>query len=256
MHRGDEGKSGEGPLRRFALAAVAALAVSSSAAQADDVYMNFFGGLNIVPWQDLSYDDAGPTVYGPLHDGTVSYDKGLGFGAAIGYAVDVGAGFALYGEAEVSYRTNTIDYNKGINENGDVEEGDEDGHSNILAGMANLGLRYRVVDGLSLHAAGGIGYASWSYGYDGNPDNPVVTGSFKSDTQGGLAWQGIAGLGYEVAPGLEVGLEYRYFAVGDETFTHTYNGSQLRDETSYDSHSVFATIRVEFTPLLRAFGVR
>ena len=170
MHRGDEGKSGEGPLRRFALAAVAALAVSSSAAQADDVYMNFFGGLNIVPGQDLSYDDAGPTVYGPLHDGTVSYDKGLGFGAAIGYAVDVGAGFALYGEAEVSYRTNTIDYNKGINENGDVEEGDEDGHSNILAGMANLGLRYRVVDGLSLHAAGGIGYASWSYGYDGNPE--------------------------------------------------------------------------------------
>lgn len=242
--------------RGFALAALAAFALSSEAARADNVYVNFFGGLNIVPGQDLSYEDAGPPLFGSLTNGTVSYDKGLGFGAAIGYAVDVGAGFAIYGEAEVSYRTNEIDYNKGIDENGDVEEGYEDGQSSILAGMANLGLRYRVVDGLALHAAGGVGYARWSYGYDANPDNPVVTGPFKSDDQGSLAWQAIAGLGYEVAPGLEVGFEYRYFSIGDESFVHTYNGSPIRDDTSYSSHAVFATIRVEMSPLLRAFGVR
>jgi opacity protein-like surface antigen len=241
---------------RLAALSLGIVLASAGAAQADDVYVNFFGGLNIVPGQDLAYEDAGPPAFGFLTDGTVSYDKGLGFGAAVGYAVDVGAGFALYGEAEVSYRTNSIDFNEGIDEDGDVEAGDEDGHSNILAGMANLGLRYRVVDGLSLHAAGGVGYARWSYGYDANPDDPLVVGPFEGDDQGSFAWQAIAGLGYEVAPGFEVGFEYRYFAIGDESFVHTYNGSPLRDDTSYDSHSVFATFRVEFSPLLRAFGVR
>lgn len=242
--------------RCLAALSLGVVLASAGAARADDVYVNFFGGLNIVPGQDLAYEDAGPPLFGFLTDGTVSYDVGLGFGAAIGYAVDVGAGFALYGEAEVSYRTNAIDYNKGIDENGDVEEGDENGHSSILAGMANLGLRYHVVDGLALHAAGGVGYARWSYGYDANPNDPAVVGPFKAEDQGSLAWQAIAGLGYEVAPGLEVGFEYRYFSIGDEFFEHTYNGSPLRDDTSYSSHSVFATIRVEMSPLLRAFGVR
>jgi len=237
------------------LAALVVVAMSGWA-EADDVYFNVFGGLNIVPGQDLAYEDAGPPLYGFLKNGTVSYDVGYGFGAAIGYAVDVGAGFALYGEAEVSYRRNAIDYNKGIDENGDVEEGDEFGHSSILAGMANLGLRYSVLDGLALHAGGGVGYARWTYGYDANPNDPAVVGSFKSESQGSFAWQAIGGLGFTVAPGMEVGLEYRYFSIGDESFVHTYNGSPLRDDTSYSSHSVFATIRVEMSPLLRAFGVR
>jgi len=238
------------------LAALVAVALTAGPARADDVYLNFFGGLNIVPDQKLAYEDAGPPLYGNLTNGTVGYDVGYGFGAAVGYAMDVGAGFALYGEAEVSYRSNHIDYNRGTDENGDIEAGREYGNSSILAGMANLGLRYAVVDGLAVHAAGGVGYASWTYGYEGNANDPNVIGAFESESQGSFAWQAIAGLGYEVAPGLEVGFEYRYFSIGDQSFVHTYNGSPLRDDTSYDSHSVFATIRIEMAPLLRAFGVR
>ncbi len=224
--------------------------LAAGPAAADDFYVSAFGGINLLADQDAVVSQPMEPDFGV----TFINRNGMTLGGAVGYAFELGEGFALSLEGEVSWRSNNDDkfHNKAMDFSAPQE-----GDNQVLAGMGNLVLGYSFGDGWGLHLGGGVGYASWTLRSNGGgPIGPL------GDTEGGLAWQGFGGLDYEVAAGFHVGLEYRFFAVQDQTFDIDFSRYEgpgsvaVLHDVNYDSHSILVTGRVELGPLLRAFGVR
>jgi len=191
------------------LVAAVLLAVLPTAAQAQPfkgVYVNLGSGYDIAPNVSAAPPSAftGSSVQLRRDNGFV----GLG---SLGYAF--GNGFRL--ELEGSYRQNGLNGLSGTAL-----------PTSVSGTLENYGLMANVLFDMDIrlpwlypYIGGGVGYG-WDRLSGARFANSDTSFS-SSDTQGGFAWQAIAGLSFPISgvPGLSVTAEYRYHSVvGNQTF--------------------------------------
>jgi len=226
-------------------AAVGALWMMGSSAQGADLYtpmpepvpayaggwyFSAFGGAN---WLDnTSFDIAGPATVAN------DYDTGFVVGGAIGYDMGPAMGpFGLRLEAELSYRDNDVDSHSV----GGAAQPLPTGGTSALAGMGNILFDFNTGSPFTIYGGGGLGVANVEF--DGHGAGGTV---LMNDDDTVFAWQAIAGVGFEVAPGWVLDVQYRYFNASDVSLTSTPAAGSVSSSTDYESHAVVAGFRLKF----------
>ncbi len=135
----------------------------------------------------------------------------------------------------------------GINFTG-WNENTVEGDAQSMAFMFNLIKNFRSDSKVTPYAGIGAGMARLKADYVGA--DPSFSGGFGSlnvqDKAWKFAYQGIAGLAFELAEGLALDLSYRYFETLDPTFDGTLAGVATQFNQEYNSHSLFAGLRWNF----------
>lgn len=226
-------------MRRFVLSGLAvlwvALPVVAAAQEKGRVYIEGRGGVTFLQ-EDTTSDETGFTIED-------DFDTGYNVGAAIGYAGPRG----LRGDIEVRYRENDLD-SFTIREDagfgvasglGDLDgfKLSADGEVSVLAAMANLYYDFDFGFPVKPFIGGGIGFARVDV------DASILDVSFIDDDDTVFAYQGTAGVTYDINGHLMVSLAYQYFRTGDLKLTNT-DGE--RGEAEYESHNVFLGLRYAF----------
>ena len=167
-----------------------------------------------------------------------------------------GFGNGLRLEAEVNYRSNDTDQ-VSLSVNGIPQQTqNRTGYTSTMGVMANvlydIGATQRWPVHLTLGA--GIGYA-WTR-YDNVGTSALGGGATFNlhNTNGGFAWQLIAGMAVPInaVPGLAVTLEYRYFQTEDSSMQATVYGTQAgpaisgNTNVSNQNQSVLLGVRYNF----------
>lgn len=228
-------------LRVALFATAAALAIAPAANAYEGLYGAIGAGLSYVgPDRDVN------SLTGPLtFDYEADYDNGIGVYTALGIARDSG----LRTELEFNYRNNDIRHWAGNSWVSGWSGGQISGDMTVYAAMANIIKEFSGGDSpVTPYVGLGVGYAWLDYELVGS--NPVAMGGWGNllvnDTAGELAYQGIAGLAFELAEGLALDLSYRYFATLEPEFSGTINGAPMTFDTEYVSHSAYAGLRWNF----------
>ena len=216
------------------LAASTALALVAAApvANADDLYVSVFGGLNMLA------DDSGPTD-GNVGTWNSDADTGFVLGGAIGTSLSKWAQ-GLRVELEASYRRNDLggDYRTDTSANPDT--GTILGNMSTFAIMANAWYEFDIGSKVRPYVGGGVGWARM------HGDMQALTSGGDSDTYtsdvdySGFAWQLGLGGRYEVANGVDVGLGYRYF--NGPSFNDFFGGSYGRLDN--ENHAVQVELNI------------
>ena len=167
-------------------------------------------------------------------------DGGFAGLGALGYAF--GNGFRL--ELEGNYRQNGLN---GLT--GTTLPSQTSGTLESYGLMANVMFDMDIGQPwLYPYLGGGVGYG-WDR-LSGAQFATAATSFSSSDTQGGFAWQAIAGLSFPVSgvPGLSVTAEYRYHSlVGNQTFHGTSpSGSANLTLGTQSDHDVLLGVRYAF----------
>jgi opacity protein-like surface antigen len=193
------------------LLATTALAIYAAAgqAQAGGMYVGMFGGANWMADSSASIATGG--------GGSTNYswemeaDTGFVLGGNVGYHLDsLVKGFSF--EVEAAYRRNDVpgvwDFDLG------AETGTIEANQSTFSVMANLW--YELSLGKVRPYIGGGG--GWAHAMlDGAviaANGTTIDDSFDL-SDGDFAWQAGGGINYEAAPGVEVGIGYRYFKGND-----------------------------------------
>jgi OOP family OmpA-OmpF porin len=211
---------------RGASLAVFALAIGLSVgvAKADQTtgwYVGVLGGVNLMDETDASFND---NVGGGELSDILEHKTGFGGGALVGY--DFGS-FRLQGD--LIYRRNKVE--------SEIYDGaDEQFDSAATATVAPMvSVLYDIDTGTAFtpYIGAGVGGASVKVDYDGT-----------SDSEWSFAYQGVAGVNYDITSNLLVGAEYRYFATPDVDGLSIDDGTQNSYETS--NHSFFLGLTYKF----------
>ena len=184
------------------LAASTALAMlaTTANAQAGDLYVSVFGGLNNV------INSSGITDDGESGGWSSDADTGFVVGGAIGTGLDKWVK-GLRVEVEASYRRNDLG---GVwSEPTETETGVLAGNLSTFAIMANAWYEFDVGSAAKPYIGGGIGWGRFKGEMLALYSSTTDTTDSNEDS--GFAWQLGAGFRYEVAPAVELGLGYRYF---------------------------------------------
>ena len=229
-------------MRKYLLAAAAAVAVATPAAARDGSgYFGIEGGILFPKDQDAdltatfvnsAQSPAAGSVVDPL-DGTGLVGAIAAAPAAItgdvdlnmkrGYDIDAIAGydFGLFRlEGEIGYKRSKIKsadvdgafvtaLEGGLNPDTgtafvfDDTDFDLTDRVSVLSGMVNALLDFGNEDGLSFYGGGGFGRARVK---------------MLGDSDSAWAWQGIAGVRFAISPNMDLGLKYRYFRTGNLDF--------------------------------------
>jgi OOP family OmpA-OmpF porin len=201
------------------VAAVALLASTGAfAQQATGLYVSAGVGVNLL--EDTDFNEQG----GP-GEGSTDLDLGPVGVVALGY--DFGY---LRAEAELGVRNNTGDFEFCTF----IFCNNTDGHVRTISAMANMLVDFDLGP-VTLYGGGGLGVANVEF-YTAND------GTSGFDTA--LAWQGIAGLAYNVTQQLAVTAEYRYFS----TFESLSFDDQFTDDFDLSNHSGLIGVRYTFAP--------
>jgi opacity protein-like surface antigen len=225
------------------LALTSALVASPVLARDGLWYGGIEGGVLFGDNLDVDADLDGDGEFDDTEEDIVTLDTDMGIDADIILGRDFG-GFRL--EAELGYKTADADNITSVPgfdlnpataavETNAAFDGDVNVKSAMLNGLVDLGSD----DGVSFYAGGGLGYA-W-VGIDGGLDG--VPGRLIDDSDGGFAWQGIAGLRFPLSPSAELGLKYRYFNVPNLNLVTPTNDEF---ETDFKSHSILASLIFNF----------
>lgn len=228
-------------LKTTLFAAAATLAFIPAAHAYPGVYGAIGAGLSYIG-PDRDFESDGPPL---AFDSEADYENGIGVYAALGHEGASG----VRAELEVNYRNNDLRHlpGDGINFTG-WNENTVDGDITALAIMFNLIKNFDSDSAVTPYIGIGAGMARLKADYLGN--DPSFSGGFGSlvvdDKAWELAYQGIAGLAFELAEGLALDVSYRYFATLDPDFSGTLAGAATTFEQEYNSHSVFAGLRWNF----------
>src|SRR4051812_24432495 len=228
-------------MRKLAIAvALASTGLATPAVARDhSPYVGVEGGVLLVEDQDVDYDDGVLNLPNAI---TISHDTG--------YDVDLIAGYdfgMLRLEGELGYKrasVNQLRIDPRLSGGGPGDNFDGDGSGRALSAMVNLLLDFGDDDGLSGYAGAGVGLASVKYSASALTPNGII--GF-SDTDSGLAWQGIAGLRYAVSPNIDIGLKYRFFNVPNLKFgDNTTQRLAVDLDGRWRSHSLLASVIYNF----------
>ncbi len=228
-------------LKTTLFAAAATLAFAPAAHAYQGVYGAIGAGLSYVgPDRDFE-STSGPLLF----DSEADYDNGIGVYTALGHASANG----WRKEFEFSYRQNDLRHlpGDGLAFTGWTED-TVSGDLQSMAFMFNLIKDFKTSGKVTPYVGLGAGLARLKASYLGS--DPSFSGGFGAlsidDKAWELAYQGIAGLAFELAEGLTLDLSYRYFATLDTDFAGTLAGSAAEFEQEYNSHSLFAGLRWNF----------
>lgn len=150
-----------------------------------------------------------------------------------GYGLQMQGGYNFGGpkaELELGYRSNSLSSLK----NGG---GNSSGDTTSLSVMAN-GI-YQFLPKSKWHPFVGAGIGMAQIGADWSQGGRKVL----DDSDLVFAYQGIAGIAYDLNKHWELKTQYRYFATQDATLTDTDGGSV---KTGYHSHSILAGFTYKF----------
>src|SRR6185503_20956165 len=228
-------------MRKLAIAvALASTALATPAVARDHSgYVGLEGGVLFVEDMDVDYDDGVLSLPDAI---TVTHNTGGDVDLIAGY--DFGM---VRLEAELGYKrasVNQLRVDPRISGGGRGDNFDADGRGRALSGMVNLLLDFGDDDGLSGYAGAGVGLASVKYNVEA--DTPLTLIDV-SDTDSGIAWQGIIGLRYAVSSNIDVGLKYRFFNVPNLKFDASdEQGGPLTLDTRWRSHSIMASLIYNF----------
>lgn len=229
-------------LALLATSAIAALAIATPAdAAGSSWYLSLSGGGNWI--NDNDFTTTGVAV-GTLQD-TFLFNSESETGYVIGGAVGLSLNSVMQGlrvEAEVAYRQNQVD---GIWASDTVvtdptgnDSGVLDFDHSTLAVMANVWYDFDV-GGVKPYIGGGIGWA------ETDVDGTFIGGTVPAFNVGdnGFAWQAGAGVNFQVAPSVQLGVGYRYFA-GPETAIGAPDpaANSLTSDLDSDNHSAVVTL--------------
>ncbi len=143
-------------------------------------------------------------------DSDISTKAGFVAGGALGYKFRSPARF----EAEVVYRRNAFSAEKGVKKEGTKVFLEANGHLSMLTFMGNL---YFDLDFQGLISP----YWGFGFGYTSNQGGTVVENTAIVRSADGLAYQFLAGVGYQVFYMTNLALEYRYLAAGLNLRNHS-----------------------------------
>jgi opacity protein-like surface antigen len=247
-------------MRKELLLSCSILAVSAAGAQAGEIYVSVFGGMNITGDEHRSF-----LTSGPIDSGTVvvttevntNLSNGFVVGGAVGTELDRWLD-GLRAEVEVSYRRNKLKGDWQFSFGGDIPtsvytttdfdaSGTSDGHLSRFAVMANVWYDIDAGSKIVPYVGGGVG---WNRAHLEVGGEVVDPGFFLTDieqadfSESGFAWQLGAGANYEVSPGVKVGVGYRYFhgADVDRAFGGKNSAAAVTDE---GNHTVQANVTVD-----------
>lgn len=241
-------------MKRVLLATSAlALLAGAGSAQAgafDGLYINVFGGAN---WQDDSSGRGVVTTSATVTTFQYNFDSNTGFviGGAIGTELWVKG---LRGEVEVSYRRNDVggawvqrSFTTPTTPTS-TYGGPVDGNSSTFAVMANVWYDLPLGWKIRPYVGGGIGWGRSQF-----EAAFLSTSGYNAFTQvvdlehSGFAYQLGAGFNYEVAPGVDVGIGYRYFNAPNVRFGFPNAMGGADDfvaKFENDSHAVTANLTI------------
>lgn len=193
-------------MQKLRILTLAALVVvgGSGAAVAQTNYIGMLGGYNLA--QDSDWDASGVVS-------TVEHEPGYALGAFAGAQTDSGLRY----EGELTFRTNNIDTVGGAFVEGQVDK---------LSLMVNFLYEFGYGGGGYGYGMGGgeirpyLGLGGGGVLVHINDVNNLATTSV-NDSEYGLAYQFIGGVGFEVAADSTLYVDYRYFATEKIGFTDT-----------------------------------
>jgi OOP family OmpA-OmpF porin len=234
----------------LASSAVAALGLAAPANAAGNFYVSVFGGANFL--QDDSFvatvTNVGATT---TTVETFAFDSKPDTGFIVGGAVGMSLNQFMQGlrvEAEVAYRQQNVKgpwavttfTTTGGGSGTTTAAGILDYDQSSLSVLANVWYDFNV-GGVSPYIGGGIGWARTEL--DGNfgvvtPAPGVLPLSFDDS---GFAWQLGAGVNFDIAPNMKLGVGYRYFEGPDVTVTSPLVGLVSRDVED-QNHSVLVNL--------------
>jgi len=230
-------------MKRVLLATTAlALFAGAQQAQAEDLYVSVFGGLNkVVDTSGAFTVCCGGT--GVAFDS--SSDTGFVLGGAIGTHLDKWVK-GLRVEVEASYRRNDFHGNWITTTNGSTG-GTIDGNMSTFAVMANAWYDIDIGNKVKPYICGGVGWAR-SHGDDifhtTFTDGPRTTGTLYTGVaeNSGFAYQLGVGINYEVMPDVDLGIGYRYFRGPD--FQDVFFGNKAKFQNENHAVQVNLTIGI------------
>jgi len=219
------------PLRSVSLAAFAiALAVNAGAAHAEQTpgwYVGVLGGVNLMESTQAIYD-------GPLGEEPDNFDFKTGFGGGALAGYDFG-GLRLQGD--IIYRRNKVaaeSYAGAPNHGVDASVAS-------VAPMLSVLYDIETGTGFTPYVGAGLGAAHVRLDYiDGNGIYSAHGSTWS------LAYQGVAGVNYDLTPKLLIGAEYRYFATPDADFDRAYIDGYDQKDFETTSHSFFVGLTYRF----------
>jgi opacity protein-like surface antigen len=226
--------------KHFLLTAAALALLGAPQADADGVYLSFFGGGNLL--QDESHAGTGGN-YNSTARNAFDSDTSFALGAAVGMSLENWLK-GLRTEIEASYRRNDLegDWTEYTGFYDTTDSGTLDANLSTFAVMANVAYDIDVGSKFKPYVMVGAGWARThieghlnGYGFlFGNPN-------FDADNSG-FVWQLGAGLNYPVAPGVEVGVGYRYFDAPEASYFAGKNS--IADRHDNDSHTVMLNLTI------------
>jgi opacity protein-like surface antigen len=197
-----------------AIAAVSMIHADLAVAE-EGFYIEAHGGGVMLTDSDIHVDGGG--------SGDIEFDNGYMIGGALGYAFE--QGFRI--EGAMDYRHNDIDDNTAS------------GNVNSLAGMFNGIFQLPVDFPVKPYIGAGLGLANIRM------DANAFGSKFLDDDDTVFAYQGMAGITYEVNPAVAVGAGYIYFATQDAT-VKTKAGTGF--DAEYASHNFMIQLRFSTYP--------
>ena len=209
-----------GKFAGFALAIALLLPGAAHAYPKQGWYLGVGAGANFLQDNDVKI---GATT------NRIEADPGFMLDSAIGFGFES----QLRPEFEIAYRRNTVDKNSGAG------SGAPSGNFNSVAFMGNLFYDFQTNSGLTPYLGLGVGGA-----LIGADDAGTVFATKLVNQPFEFAYQGIAGLSYELSERWDVTADYRYFATLDPTYK-TVAGVQT-NEAEYRNHTFLLGLRYVF----------
>jgi OmpA-OmpF porin, OOP family len=231
----------------FLATTAVALVLMGTPAKADGLYVSAFGGLNFQPGSSGSQSsNVGPTTTVFSEDA----DTGFVIGGAVGTELQRWVQ-GLRAEVEVSYRRNDRSGSHQLfygSMDDTPTEGRIDGNLSNFAVLANIWYEFDIGSKFRPHIGGGAGWvrsrleAAASVTEPGSPT--FFYGADIEEEESGVAFQLGAGLNHEVAPGVDVGIGYRYF--NGPNFDPIFIGKNENLPVHFDNenHSVLVSLTI------------
>jgi opacity protein-like surface antigen len=206
------------------------LSQTAVAAQNTGFYFGVSGGY-VIP-QTMEYSDPG-------YYHAYSFDTTL----ENGYFLSIKTGWntpftrrIMAMEVEYNYINNNFDNNKVL-----LSSTTYDGNMSIHAILFNLKARYP--DG-PIHPYAGFGLG-WAYSSVGDITERDLSGSivtiWPGESGGGVGWQFLAGVDFDIAPNMSFGVGYKFFA------SNTTIGTEHGDDYDLDYRASIITLGLTFT---------